>query len=160
MLLKDFQTGVGNSAAIVRTGDVTAKIVLSDARSFSGQRLGIAADFELSPGWHIYGNPLPGNYIATALTFDDEIVADQTLNFPAPTPLRFDALGETLPVYTGKFRAVGHILLKQRLQPGEYKLAGTLQFQECNDQVCKLPQSVRFEIPLQVDAMVPAAPKQ
>jgi hypothetical protein len=34
---------------------------------------------------------------------------------------------------------------------GEHKLAGELKFQECNDQICKLPQTVRFEIPLTIE---------
>ena len=145
---------------IVKADDVTAKIVLSDARAFSGQQLGVAVDFEVAPGWHIYGQPLPQAYTPTAMKFDDEIVANQMLEMPKPIPVKFAALGETLPVYQGSFKASGNVRLKQKLPPGDHKLTGTIDFQECNDSLCKLPRSVRFELPIRIDPMVPAAPKK
>jgi len=160
VLLKDFGTGVGNNAAIVKADDITATIVLSNAQSFSGQQLGVAVDFDVAPGWHVYGKPLPKGYTATTVKFEDDIVASQTLNFPKPTPVKFEALGGTLPVYTGAFKTAGDILLKQRLEPGDHKLSGTLEFQECNDTLCKIPRSVRFEIPIRIAPMVPAASRK
>jgi hypothetical protein len=70
--------------------------------------------------------------------------------------VKFDLLGETLPVYQGRFKAVGDILLRQKLVPGEHQLGGTLSFQECNDNLCKMPQRVHFEIPLRIDSQPPA----
>ena len=63
-------------------------------------------------------------------------------------------------MYEGEFRATGYVLLKQKLPAGEQMLKGTLNFQECNDKICKLPQSVRFQIPIKVDPYVPAAAKK
>jgi hypothetical protein len=71
--------------------------------------------------------------------------------FPSRLPIKFVALGETLPAYTGDFKAIGKVLLREKLTVGEHKLAGELKFQECNDQICKLPQTVRFEIPLTIE---------
>jgi hypothetical protein len=68
-------------------------------------------------------------------------------------------LGDTLPVYQGHFKAVGDILLRQKLTPGEHPLGGTLSFQECNDNLCKMPQQVHFEIPIRIEPIVPAVPK-
>ena len=45
-------------------------------------------------------------------------------------------------------------MLKNKVPSGDLKLAGTLSFQECNDSICKLPQTVRFEVPIKVDAYV------
>jgi len=160
VLLRDFSGSVGDNGATVKADDVTAKVLLSDARSFSGQQLGVAIDFDVAPGWHIYGQPLPEGYTPTAVKFDDNIVASQTVNLPKATPVRFEALGETLPVYTGSFRAVGNVRLKQKLPPGDHKLTGTIEFQECNDSLCKIPQTARFAIPLKVDPLIPAAAKK
>jgi len=159
VLLTAFGAGVGNNAVTVTAEDVQARVTISDTRSFSGQQLGVAVDFEVASGWHVYGHPLPEGYTPTSVRFDDDLVSVQTLEFPKPTPVRFEALGETLPVYQGKFRAVGSVRLKQKLPPGEHKLSGTLSFQECNDMLCKMPQTVRFELPIKIEAMVPAAPK-
>jgi DsbC/DsbD-like thiol-disulfide interchange protein len=160
VLLKDFDTSVGDNGVTIKVDDVTAKVSLSDRRSFSGQELGVAIDFDIAPGWHIYGRPLPESYTPTAVKFDDNIVANQTINFPQPTLLRFEALSETLPVYTGSFRAVGNVRLKQKVQPDNYRITGTLELQECNDSLCKIPQTARFEVPLRVDPMIPGAAKK
>ena len=155
VLLENFGTGVGNNTAIVTAQDVQAKVTLSDVRGFGGQRLGVLVDFSVAPGWHVYGEPLPTGYSPTSIKFDDDLVASQSLNFPKPTPVHFELLGETLPVYQGSFKALGDVLLKNKIAAGDHKLAGTLSFQECNDSICKLPQTVHFEIPIKVDTYVP-----
>jgi len=157
VLLKDF--GVGGSSSAIKAQDVKAKVIISDTQSYGGHRLGVMVAFEVAPGWHIYGSPLPPEYRVTRVKFSTDLVQSQTLKFPASTPLKLEALGQTLPVYHGSFKAVGHILLKQPLPPGDYKLSGTIEFQECNDNECKIPQSVPFALPLKIDPLVPAAPK-
>jgi len=150
VLLKDFGIGAGNDVVEIKSDETSARIQLSDSSAFSGQELAVAADFAIQPGWHIYGKPLPKGYVPTAISFDNAMVAGQSFDFPKPTPIKFVALGETLPAYTGAFKAIGKVLLREKLDAGEHKLAGELKFQECNDQICKLPQSVRFEIPLTI----------
>jgi hypothetical protein len=160
VLLTHYGVPAGDIGLTVNAEDVQATIVLSDKRSFGGQRLGTAVDFEVAPGWHIYGEPLPADYTPTSVRFEDTLVASQSLTFPKPKPVKFDLLGEVLPVYEGKFKAGGYILMKQKVPTGQQKLAGTINFQECNDNICKMPQSIRFEIPITLDAYVPAAAKK
>jgi DsbC/DsbD-like thiol-disulfide interchange protein len=153
--------GVGprnQTMIVVDAGGVKAHIALSDARAFSGQRMGVIVNFDIAPGWHVYGKPLPEEYTPTDVTFDKDLVSGQNLEFPKPTPVKFELLGETLPVYQGRFKAVGDILLRQKLVPGERRLGGTLSFQQCNDNLCKMPQQVRFQIPLRIDSQPPATP--
>jgi len=143
---------------LVDAGEVKAHIALSDAHAFSGQRVGVTVNFDIAPGWHIYGKPLPEEYTPTTVTFDGDLLSGQKLDFPKPTPVKFELLGETLPVYQGRFKAVGDILLREKLMPGEHRLSGTLSFQECNDNLCKMPQQLRFEMPLWIKSPLPAAP--
>jgi len=150
VLLKDFGTDAGGDAVEVKSDETSARIRLSDSTAFSGQELAVAADFAIQPGWHIYGQPLPKGYVPTAISFENAMVAQQSFDFPKPTPIKFVALGETLPAYTGDFKAIGKVLLREKLPAGEHQLAGKLKFQECNDQICKLPQTVGFEIPLTI----------
>jgi DsbC/DsbD-like thiol-disulfide interchange protein len=135
----------------VEAGDVKARIALAQAHAFGGQQIGVIVDFDIAPGWHIYGKPLPEEYTPTSLIFDDDLLSGQKLNFPKPTPVKFELLGDTLPVYQGRFQAVGKIVLRQKLTSGKHQLGGTLSFQECNDNLCKLPQRIRFGIPLQIN---------
>ena len=134
----------------VNAGEVNAHIALLQ-RAFSGRPVDIMVDFDVAPGWHIYGAPLPEGYVPASLTFDNELLSRQTLNFPKPTPVKFELLGETLPVYQGRFKAAGTVVLRQNVPPGNHTLSGILSFQACNDNLCKMPQRVRFEIPLRVD---------
>lgn len=158
LLMHKFGSSTTQNGVVISAEDVRAKIVLSNNRSFPGQELGVTADFDVTNGWHIYGRPLPEGYVPTSIEFDKNLVASQKMDFPKPTPVKFAALNETLSVYQGKFKATGEVLLK-RLDPGEYKLGGTLRFQECNDEMCKMPQTVNFEIPLTIEAM-PAPPSK
>jgi DsbC/DsbD-like thiol-disulfide interchange protein len=160
LLLSHYGIPAADDHLTVTAEDVRATIVLSDKRTFGGQRLGTAVDFKVGPGWHIYGEPLPEGYTPTSVKFDDVLVASQSLKFPKPKPVKFDLLGEVLPVYEGEFKAEGYILFKQKLPTGQQKLAGELNFQECNDNICKLPQSLRFEIPITIDPYVPAVTRK
>ena len=151
VLLKDFGIPSDSDAIEIRSDETRARIQLSDSSAFSGQELAVAANFSIKAGWHTYGQPLPTGYVPTAINFNDDMVVRQSFNFPKPTPIKFVALGVTLPAYTGDFKAIGKVLLREKLAAGEHKLAGELRFQECDDQICKLPQTVRFEIPLAIE---------
>jgi len=157
VLLKNHGGSVGENATTTQAEELRVTLRLSDTRSFAGQQLGFDVEFALKPGWHIYGGPLPENYRETSLKFDQELVANQSLDFHKPTPVEFEALGETLPVYEGTFKAVGQLLLKRQIKPGEHKLRATLLFQLCSRDTCKIPQSVCFELPIRIDAYVPGA---
>ena len=128
----------------------------------------------MRPGWHIYGKPLPSNYRPTELIFEGPLVGEQSIELPAAKPMLLKALGETLPVYEGEVRAIGRLGIKwsppmpakfmepfgKTIPPGPYKIAGTLRFQPCSDTVCEPPQEIRFELPLELEAGVPPAPKK
>lgn len=142
----------GEKTTSVAAGNVQAVIKPSLDHGAAGQEIGVVADFNIAPGWHIYGKPLPHGYTSTAVAFDNDLVAKQTFDFPKPQMVSFAALGETLPVYQGNLRAKGKILIRAGLQPGAYKLSGKVDFQECSDQICKMPQSIAFQMPFKVDA--------
>lgn len=153
VLLYNYGASVGNDSVVVKSGELQASITLSADHAAPGNELGLAMNFALGPGWHVYGQPLPENYIPLTVSFDPELIANQRFEFPKAEPIRFEAIKETLPAYKEKFRATGRLLVKNGTKPGDYKLKGTLRFQECNDSICKLPQSVAFEMPLRIDPM-------
>jgi len=157
ILLKNFAATAGGPAILIAADDLRATVTLSSNRAVPGEQLGVAADLVIPSGWHIYGRPLPDNYVATSISFDRDLVAAESFDFPKATPVEFKSLGETLPVYSGSIRAPGTVQLKMGLKPGEYRIKGTLHFQQCNDSICKLPQKVAFEIPVTIDPMVAGA---
>lgn len=156
VLLRDFGVA-GGRRLIIRADEVEAAVQLSAFKAFAGQELGVAVDFSIKPPWHVYGQPLAQNYTATSMHFDDASVSHQSLTFPKPQPVKIASLGEVLPVYTGTFRATGALVLKGKLKPGDHQLTGKLSFQECNDELCKLPRTVEFGLPITIEPSAAAA---
>ena len=156
VMLREF--GVSDDAAVtvVRSGALAVEIALSSARAFAGQEISFAAKFQLEPGWHIYGSPLPDAYTPTSITFDDPKVIRQTLELPEATPMEDSPLAETIPVYSGSFQALGSLLLKFPIAAGNTNLSGRLRFQQCSDTVCEPPQTIPFELPLTIGVFVDA----
>jgi hypothetical protein len=173
VVLRHFD-GRGANSVEIKAGAVSATVALSTGRCFPGQELGLALDLRMEPGWHVYGKPLPSQYRAVELTLESPLIDGQSLELPAPKPLLLKALNETLPVYEGGFKAYGKVGIKwsppmpakfleplgEMIKPGLYRIAGTLRFQACSDEICEAPQSVTFELPLTIEAGVPPAPKK
>jgi thioredoxin:protein disulfide reductase len=126
----------------------------------AGREITFSANFLLEPGWHIYGAPLPDTYTTTSITFDDPKVIRQSFELPAAEPMEMPALGETLPVFSGSFQALGSLLLKFPIDAGQTVLSGQLRFQQCSDTVCEPPQTIAFELPLTMEQFMDAERKK
>jgi hypothetical protein len=175
VVLRNFEDdGRGNSVHVA-SGPLSATISLSTDRCFPGQELAVSLTIRLKQGWHVYGQPLPANYQSTELTLDGAIVGAYSLELPAPRPIQFPALGETIPAYEGELHATGLLrtrwsppaeakfldgLFGQSAGPGLHQVKGTLRFQACNDSVCEPPTTIEFQLPLVIEAGVPPAPKE
>ncbi|MGH9646570.1 MAG: protein-disulfide reductase DsbD domain-containing protein [Bryobacteraceae bacterium] len=173
LALRNADRALAANSVEIDAGAFSATVTLSANRCFPGQELATALSIRLKPGWHIYGKPLAANYRATELVFESPIVGEQSMELPAAKPMLLKALGETLPVYEGELRATGRLGIKwsppmpakfmepfgKTIAPGPYKIAGTLRFQACSDTVCEAPQAIKFELPLELEAGVPPAPK-
>ena len=166
-------SAVANSVEI-KTEMLTAAIGLSTDRCFPGQELGVSLQVHLEHGWHIYGEPLPKNYQSASVEFEGPLVGECSVAMPPAKPVLLEALGETLPVYEGEIRAQGKLAIKwsppspakfleprgRPIEPGLHQIDGVFHFQACNDRVCAAPQTVRFKLPLTIEAGIPAPPKK
>jgi hypothetical protein len=158
----------------IKTDVLSATVSLSADKCFPGQELGIALEVVLEPGWHIYGEPLPKSYQPTVLEFEGPLIGHYSLEMPAAKAMLLEALGETLPVFEGEIRARGKLGIKwsppipakflqslgQPIEPGLHHIGGSLRFQGCSDRVCEAPQSVKFQLPLTIEAGIAAPPKK
>jgi hypothetical protein len=175
LALRNADVGAAGANSVeIEAGALSATVALSADRCFPGQELGTALHIRLRPGWHIYGKPLPSSYRPTELIFESPIVGEQSIELATARPMLLKALGEILPVYEGEVRATGRLGIKwsppmpakfmepfgKTIPPGPYKIAGTLKFQLCSDTVCEAPQAIKLELPLELDAGVPPAPKK
>jgi hypothetical protein len=171
--LRHYGDASGNSVEI-ETAVLSARVSSSADSCFPGQELAISLEINIRPGWHIYGEPLPTNYQAAELTFESSLVSEYSLDLPPARPLLLKALNETLPVYEGVIRGIGKLgvrwsppmpapfleSLGERIEPGPYMIEGTFRFQACNDEICEPPQTLRFQLPLRIEAGVPPPPKK
>jgi DsbC/DsbD-like thiol-disulfide interchange protein len=137
---------------VLGAGSLQARVRLSADHARSGQELAVAVDFDIAPGWHVYGKPLPRDYTPLSVRFGGALVASQSMIFPKPALVKFEGSGETLPVYHGRFTVDGKIRLSSGLDPGRHRLKGTLAFQECSEVLCKMPQTLRFDLPITITA--------
>ncbi|HUY39372.1 MAG TPA: protein-disulfide reductase DsbD domain-containing protein, partial [Candidatus Binataceae bacterium] len=145
MLRPSARALASDTSTAVQAQNVQAKIALASGRVAPGHDVGVTVDIAIEPGWHIYGNPVPEDFVATSVAFDSPVIAKQQIKFPPPTPVKFEGLGQTLPVYEKSVRAAGTVMIDPKSKPGDYQIAGTFKFQECNDNICKIPQAVKFE---------------
>lgn len=135
----------------LKSGALDVQIGFPSAKAFAGQEVSFFAHFALVPGWHIYGTPVPEGYTTTSISFEGPNIVSEKLELPAAEMLDIPALGETLPVYSGSFRAIGTLLLKFPLPEGRLVLPGRLEFQQCSDTVCEPPETISFELALTLE---------
>jgi hypothetical protein len=131
-------------------------------------------EVHLEPGWHIYGEPLPKDCQPTVVQFEGPLIGEYSWEMPTPEPVVLKALSETLPVYQGEIRAFGKLGIRWSpplpakflqplgppIEPGLHYVEGLLRFQACSDRVCEAPQTVKFQLPLTVQAGIPAPAKK
>jgi hypothetical protein len=157
VVLREFGV-IGEDAPVVilRSGALSVELALSGGRAFAGQEIGFSAKFQLEPGWHVYGTPLPVAYTVTSIAFDDPKIVGQSFELPDAELMENAALNETLPVYSGSFQAVGSLLLKFPLAAGQTMFSGQLRFQQCTETVCEPPETIPFHLPLTLEVFVDA----
>ncbi len=134
--------------ASINVGGVTVVFDPPSLSGVPGQVLELSAEFIVPPGWHIYGKPLPEGYTPTAIRMQGAEIAEQSFSFPRPAMVTFADLGETMPVYQNTVRANGKLRLRGDLKPGTYDLVARVELQECDNKICKMPQTASATIPL------------
>ena len=150
--LREFGTVASDAPAVtLESGALAVRIGFSSSQAFAGQEISYLAEFALQPGWHIYGAPVPPGYTTTAITFESPSVQHQKFELPAAEMMEIPALDETLPVYSGRFRGVGTLLLKFPLPEGRLALRGRVACQQCSDTVCEAPETLPFELALTLE---------
>ena len=160
LALRNAGGAAAENSVEIDAGAFSATVTLSADKCFPGQELATALRIRVKPGWHIYGKPLPGNYRATELIFESPIVGEQSIELPAAKPMPLEALGETLPVYSGSFEGIGSLLLKFPMDAGQVLLSGQIRFQQCSETVCEAPQTLPFQLPLTIEPFMVPTPKK
>src|SRR5271168_3199125 len=84
----------------------------SNSSVHAGQRIALELDIELKPKMHVYAPGVQKSYLPIEWTIaDSPLAAEHEVSFPKPEMLNLDAIGETVPVFTGGLHLVRDITL-------------------------------------------------
>ncbi len=120
----------------------------------------VVVRFELGPGLHIYGEPVPEGMIPTQVRVTGPPgLAVQDPILPPTTPLRLESLDVTLPVWSGTVDIVVPVYptgeLASEVRPLDQESVSVeveVRTQACTDEACLLPRTEKLvlEVPLDV----------
>jgi hypothetical protein len=148
------QFGVSSGAAHATTETKHLRVTTSASADVvhPGQHIMLIVDLDLQPKMHVYAPGVEG-YIP----IDWKMPVSEAFKIAAPAwppsrKLRLEAIQETVPVYTGKFRLIRDITIGTQAQikplldeKSELKVQGTLRYQACDDRMCYVPANVPLQ---------------
>jgi DsbC/DsbD-like thiol-disulfide interchange protein len=110
-----------------------------------GGRVSLVADIAPKPKMHVYA-PGQDGYVTVSLRLDPHAdVTAHAARLPAGQPLFFPATGETQLVYSKPFRIELPVTIARGRKAGPLPIAGTLEYQACDDTVCYVARKVALK---------------
>src|SRR5262245_1909838 len=130
----------GNQPLSKHAAIATAPATLTAA---PGGKLALFVDMTPNPGVHVYA-PGAKDYIPVKVTLKPQAdLKVGKMTYPKSEMLFFAPLNETVPVYQKAFRLEQEVTLAKTAKAGStVTVAGTLEFQACDDKVCFVPENV------------------
>ena len=143
------------------SGQLEVTTYPSDSAIAPGNRLSIALDVTPHSGIHVYA-PGANNYRVIALTIAPQpFVRLLPMKYPASQTYFFKPLNERTPVYQKPFTLVQEIIFEGTPQAqaafrgkNSVTIAGTLEYQACDDKICYNPASVPLSWTLNLRPLV------
>ena len=140
----------GEHSEIVRSPNLMARAFFSSHTVRPRQLTVLTVEISLAEGIHVYGRPLSSDYVPVELALSEggHLVLDR-VEYPEPEEMELAALGERLPVYTGRFTIKAHCMGTGKPDGQPPVVKALLSYQACDDSQCYLPQTDEFELPLE-----------
>lgn len=130
--------------------------------SLDGDRLAVTVQrdlvvrFSVPTGRHVYAEPAPPGSVAVAVTLDEsDRLVRRPIVRPASAPHTLADTGESCQVHDGVFELRLPLTVNSASRR-DIVLSGEVRWQCCDDEVCDLPTSRRFELTVPVSE--PPAP--
>ncbi|MBQ73521.1 MAG: hypothetical protein CMQ20_00695 [Gammaproteobacteria bacterium] len=120
----------------------------------------LVISFSVPVGRHVYAEPAPQGSVAVDVVLDElDHVVQRPLVRPTATPHTLMGTGESFQVHDGVFELRLPVTVSGGLGSGatEIQVSGEVRWQACDDEVCDIPTSQRFELQLSVAASPPVA---
>jgi hypothetical protein len=149
------------TAQPMEPGEVTTRVYLDgDTLAVCVQR-DLVADLAVPSGRHVYASPAPEGTVAVTLELDSNPgIVTRELIRPPSEPHTLGSSGEEFHVHHDRVQlrlpiTVNGLAMTDDAHP-TVKLSGVLKWQTCDDDVCDIPVSERFELSIPVEG--PMAP--
>jgi len=116
-----------------------------------GNRVSVIADIELPKNMHIYAPGVRG-YSPVDLRIEQKPeLTIHEMSYPQPRMMNLEVIKERVPVYETRDRIRRDFTLLPTARLNQLELAGSLEYQACDDQICYVPASVPFTFVIQVE---------
>lgn len=116
--------------------------------------------FSVPAGRHVYAEPAPLGSVAVTLELDEnERLVQRPMIRPTGEPHTLAGTGESFLVHHGDFELRLPLTTNSMFDrdSAEILVSGVLRWQSCDDEVCDVPSSQRFEFSLPVSESPPVA---
>lgn len=166
ILLQLGRSGAPVQATQAATDHLEVQTYTSDASVSLGTRFTIALEITPKRGIHIYA-PGASNYRVIDLKIAPQPhVRTSAIRYPASEIYTFEPLNERVPVYRRPFKLLLDVVPEATAEARKalagrttLTVAGTLEYQACDDKVCFNPVSLPFTWTVAMHALVPGAPQ-
>ncbi len=135
---------------------ISVKTFLSQDGMHPGGTIDVGFLLDILPGWHINGPELADQFLiaCTLLIEEEDGVEVSELYYPTPETRVYSFSETELQIYEGKVVLGARVKVGDSIRQGEKILKASFLYQACNDVSCMAPETLEFEIPVQV---VPAS---
>jgi hypothetical protein len=112
----------------------------------------------LDKGWHMYSVEKQSDDETVATRIELEaLVFDPQSNWRESPPklVRDEVMEKIMKTHSGRVEFTRLFSVPKGLKPGAYPLSGTLHFRTCDNRICTLPQEMKFQTRVIVEAGEP-----
>jgi len=112
----------------------------------------------LDKGWHMYSVEKQSDDKTVATRIELEaLVFDPKGNWQESPPklVRDEVMEKIMKTHSGRVEFTLQFSVPNGLKPGAYPLSGTLHFRTCDNRICTLPQEMKFQTRVIVEAGEP-----
>ena len=149
ILIATGSASVPTTAQHVESGQIDITAYISDEVVAPGSQFSVVFDVTPHPGVHVYA-PGAKDYKAIAFTLKpNALLTTRPVLYPSPETYYFKPLDERVSVFQKPFRLVQNMSVSASPETrsalnglDHVTIAGTLEYQACDDRLCFTPQSI------------------
>lgn len=158
ILVRQFGVRPGGPHSSVDTRHLRAALSSSASVVRGGQRVTLQLEIDLKRRMHVYAPGVKGYRPIQWRLKESQGWKAEAVAFPPAQELFLKAIQQRVPIYQGRLRLVGDLVLgrdkavRAMAGPsGMLDVETTLEYQACDDKVCYLPEQIPLKLSLRLE---------